>query len=232
MANSTDTVARLNQLAQQTRLTARELDPTGPRLRIGGTLILVGDEVVTRRNNRTLRTDRGLMVKNRDHWTITRIHRDRSVTLTGRSGVAELPAWYVTENLELGYAQTSYATQGRTVDVSLLLIDSPTDSRGVYTPMTRGRETNHAYVVVEDHQTALDVLTQAITREWIDRPAIARGLQLDPHHSRQPTPEGPDDENEVDERVRHLRQLIEERQARTREKERFLGRSLEPSPHL
>jgi hypothetical protein len=66
----------------------------------------------------------------------------------------------VTEHLELGYAQTSHATQGRTVDTSLLLIDTPTDTRGVYTPMTRGREANHAYVVTEENHTARDVLTQ------------------------------------------------------------------------
>ena len=29
----------------------------------------------------------------------------------------------------------------------LLLVDGPTDSRGVYTPMTRGRDANHAFVV-------------------------------------------------------------------------------------
>ncbi|HUF16159.1 MAG TPA: AAA family ATPase [Acidimicrobiia bacterium] len=226
MANNTDTVTRLNQLAQQTRVAANELDPTGPRVRNGETFMLVGDEVVTRRNNRTLRTDQGLMVKNRDHWTIADIHRDRSVTVTGRTGTVRLPVDYVTENLELGYAQTSHATQGRTVDTALLLLDSPTDSRGVYTPMTRGREANHAYVVVEDNQTALDMLTQAIGREWIDQPAVARRLQLDPQRSRQLTPDSPGDENEVDERVRHIRQLIEERRARTREKERALGRSL------
>jgi len=40
--------------------------------------------------------------------------------------------------------------------------------------MTRGRDANHAYVIVEDNQTALDVLTQAIGRDWIDQPAVAR----------------------------------------------------------
>ncbi|MEX0797587.1 MAG: MobF family relaxase, partial [Acidimicrobiia bacterium] len=200
MANNTDTVARLNQRCQQTRIQAGELDRRARRLRIGETWLRVGDEVVTRHNNRRLRTDQGLMVKNRDHWTITEIQRDRTITVTGRTGTMRLPADYVTENLELGYAQTSHATQGRTVDTALLLVDTPTDSRGVYTPMTRGREANHAYVATEDNQTSLDVLTQALAREWIDRPAIARRLQLDPHHSRQPTPDGPDDENEVDER--------------------------------
>lgn len=62
--------------------------------------------------------------------------------------------------------------------------------------MTRGREANHAYVVIEDNQTALDLLTQTLTRDWIDQPAHARRLQLDPHQSRQLTPDGPGDENE------------------------------------
>jgi conjugative relaxase-like TrwC/TraI family protein len=226
MANNTDTVIRLNQLAQETRIRAKELDPTGPCLRIGDVKMQVGDEVVTRRNDRTLRTDRGLMVKNRDHWIITSIHRDRSVTLTGRTGVVQLPAEYVTEHLELGYAQTSHATQGRTVDVGLLLVDSPIDSRGVYTPMTRGREANHAYVVTEDNQTSLDVLTQALAREWIDQPAVARRLDLNSDRERQLEPMLPGDADEIDELMRHARRRIAERQERKRRIERTLGRGL------
>jgi hypothetical protein len=185
MANSTDTVARLNDLAQHTRIEAGELDPAASRLGVSDEWILMGDEVVTRRNDRTVRTDRGLMIKNRDHWTITRMHPNRSVTLTGRTGTIRLPADYVAEYLELGYAQTSHATQGRTVDTALLLVHAPTDNRGIYTPMTRGRHGNHAYVVTEENQTALDVLTQAITRDWIDQPAVVRRAQLE---GRQPDP--------------------------------------------
>ncbi len=185
MANTTDTVAELNRLVQHTRIMLGELDATASRMRAGDGWMLVGDEVVTRRNDRTLRTDRGLMVKNRDHWTIETIHPEGSVTVVGRTGTIQLPAEYVAEHLDLGYAQTSHATQGRTVDVALLLVDTPTDSRGVYTPMTRGRDSNHAYVVVEDNQTALDVLTQVITRDWIDQPAVTRREELDPHRSRQ-----------------------------------------------
>lgn len=72
--------------------------------------MLLGDEVVTRRNDRTVRTDRGLMVKNRDHWSITGIHLDRGVTLSGRTGTVRLSVEYVAEHLQLGYAQTSHAT--------------------------------------------------------------------------------------------------------------------------
>jgi conjugative relaxase-like TrwC/TraI family protein len=248
MANNTETVTRLNQLAQQTRIQTRELDPTGPRRRVGDAWLRVGDEVVTRRNNRRLHTDRGLMVKNRDHWTITNIHRNGSITVAGRTGTIRLPADYVTRDLELGYAQTSHASQGRTVDVALLLVDTPADSRGVYTPMTRGREANHAYVVTEDNQTALDVLTQALARDWIDQPAVVRRLQLDPHHSRQVTPhrsrqlepDGPGDENrehsrqlapdspdETGERTKsRTLELIAERKARRKRVERSRGLGL------
>ncbi len=228
MANSTDTVAQLNRLAQATRIRIGELDLNAPSMRVGDERILVGDEVVTRRNDRTLRTDRGLMVKNRDHWTVTEVHRDRSVTVTGRTGTIRLPVEYVAEHLELGYAQTSHATQGRTVDTALLLIDTPTDSRGVYTPMTRGRDSNHAYVVVEDNQTAHDVLTEAITRDWIDQPAVVRKAQLDPHHTRQREPAVLGEEDEFDKLEKRVHQLIEERRrARAREAERTAGRGLQ-----
>ena len=227
MANNTETVDHLNQLAQQTRIQAGEVDPTTPRRRVGDMSLLIGDEVVTRRNDRRLRTDQGLMVKNRDHWTITNIHRDGGITISGRTGSIRLPADYVARNLELGYAQTSHASQGRTVDVALLLVDSPTDSRGVYTPMTRGREANLAYVVTEDNQTpALDLLTQALARDWIDQPAIARRDQLDPHRARQFEPRDPGKDDELDKLVRHARRLIAEREDRRRGVERTLGRGL------
>ncbi|HUP15630.1 MAG TPA: MobF family relaxase [Acidimicrobiia bacterium] len=228
MANTTDTVTRLNQLAQQSRIMNGELDINSPWLKAGGSLIFVGDEVATRRNDRRLRTDRDLMVKNRDHWTITDIYRDRSVTVTGSIGSIRLPAEYVSSDVELGYAQTSHASQGRTVDISLLLVDSPTDSRGVYTPMTRGREANHAYVITKDNQTALDVLGEAISRDWIDHPALARRHQLDPHRARQPVREGPGAEPEVDERMKQIQQALERGRARRQavERSRSLGRGL------
>ena len=251
MANNTDTVDRLNRLAQRTRIAMGELDADAPSMRVGVEQMLVGDEVVTRRNDRGLRTDRGLMVKNRDHWTIETIHSDNSVTVTGRTGTIRLPAKYVAEDLELGYAQTSHATQGRTVDTALLLLDTPTDSRGVYTPLTRGRDSNHAYVVVEDNQTAVDMLTQAVTRDWIDQPAVARRDQLEPHRHRArlwvgaTEPEaldpadlsrlielhhglglgGSDRDDELAALEQHIRRVIAQRRARTRESERTVDRT-------
>ena len=101
-------------------------------------------------------------------------------------------------------------------------MDTPTDSRGIYTPMTRGREANHAYVVTEDNRTAFDVLTQTIARDWIDQPALARRLQLDPQGPRPIAPKGPSDEKEVDESERRILELVAER----KERNRRVGRSL------
>ena len=226
MANTTETVHRLNTLAQQTRIEAGELDPAQRGLRAGDQRLLVGDEVVTRRNDRRLRTDLGIMVKNRSHWTITAIHRDRSVTVTGSTGQVPLPADYVARHLELGYAQTSHATQGRTVDTSLLLVDGPTDSRGVYTPMTRGRKANHVYVVTEDNETGLDLLGLAVTRDWVDHPAIARRDQLDPHRPRELEPLHPGEEDSRERMLHRARQRIIERQEQRRRVESTFDRGL------
>ncbi len=192
MANTNHTVHRLNQAAQHHRITTGDLDPTGAALHHDTVYqrLLVGDEVVTRHNQRSLRTDRGVMVKNRDHWTIERIDPDGGVTVTGATGTVRLPADYTRQHLELGYAQTSHATQGRTVDRALLLIDGPIDSRSLYTPMTRGRHANHAYIITTQDETAANILTQALTRDWIDQPAITRqtgrldqSLDPPPRHS-------------------------------------------------
>jgi hypothetical protein len=92
--------------------------------------------------------------------------------VSGRTGIARLLAEYVAEHVELAYAETSHANQGRTFDRSFLFLDGPTDTRGVYVPLTRGRHSNEAFVVTRGEETAVDVLTEALTRDWIDRPAV------------------------------------------------------------
>jgi ATP-dependent exoDNAse (exonuclease V) alpha subunit len=184
MANSNETVTRLNRECQQS-LDDGHLEPAGRSAKTGDHILHEGDEVVTRRNDRTLRTNRGLMVKNRDRWTIQEIHADGTITVTGPTGQVTLPVDYVGEYLDLGYAQTGHASQGRTVDTALLLIDSPTDHSGVYTPLTRGRHSNHAYVATEQTQTGADLLTHAITQQWTDQPAVARRAELAKEPGRQ-----------------------------------------------
>ncbi|HVR79666.1 MAG TPA: MobF family relaxase [Acidimicrobiia bacterium] len=182
MANSNQTVNRLNQQCQQLLADTGYLDPSDRSIRSGSQTLYEGDEVVTRLNNRTLQTDQGLMIKNRDHWTIQQIHPDGAITVAGATGQVTFPADYASQHVELGYAQTSHTSQGRTLDTALLLVDTPTDHPGIYTPMTRGRHANHAYIAVDENQNAADVLAYAVTREWADQPAVARraGLEREP----------------------------------------------------
>jgi conjugative relaxase-like TrwC/TraI family protein len=216
MANSNQAIARLNRLAQMTRFVDGEISfQKKGALRLGDQVVCVGDEVVTRCNDRARRTDQGVMVKNRDRWTVQAIHPDRSITLTGPSGTIRLPADYTTKHLTLGYAQTSHASQGRTVDTGLLLVDAPTDLAGIYTPMTRGRDGNHAYVVIEDNETAIDVLAQAASRDWIDQPAVARQAHLDPQAIPQSLTS--DHEAKLAELEELRRRRLAERRARDRE---------------
>ena len=162
-AASNATVVELNRAAQQRLIRDGDIDTTR-FVDTGVYRLHVGDRVVTRRNDRDLVTTRRRHVHNRDEWTITAITRNGAVTVDGVNGRVSLPGAYVGEHVELGYAQTSHAAQGRSVDHALLYVDGPTDTAGVYVPLTRGRETNNAYVVVSDNQTAVDVLEAALAQ--------------------------------------------------------------------
>ncbi len=172
MAPTNTAVVALNQEAQRRLLDAGRLDPKRKTINVGPYRIRVGDVVATRRNERKLVTNRNQMVKNRDHWTVTAVHRDNSLTIEGKTGTVRLPKEYVAENVELAYAETSHATQGRTVDRTYLYLDAPTGAAGIYVPLTRGRQSNEAFVVLNGEQTPADVIGEALSRTWIDRPAI------------------------------------------------------------
>lgn len=190
-APTQDKVNELNRLCQAERLRTGELSDTGRHVTTPTAHIRAGDEIVTRRNNRTLTTDQNVAVRNRDRWTVEVVHRNGDLTATGDSGTIKLPADYVAKHVELGYAQTSHAVQGRTVDHSILVLDGATDARGIYVPMTRGRHVNEAFVTVQPEHTITETLEAALQRDWIDRPAIthlasqSRPGALAPDHLRE-----------------------------------------------
>ncbi len=178
MAPTNAAVVALNREAQRRRLDACQLDDAGRSVEVGPYRIHVGDLVATRHNARQVVTDRGLMVKNRDRWTVEAVHRDGGLSVAGKTGNVRLPAEYVTEQVELAYAETSQANQGRTVDRSLLYLDGPTGSSGIYVPLTRGRESNECFVAIRGEEKPADVVAEALSRSWIDRPAISVKAEL------------------------------------------------------
>ncbi|MVT27185.1 relaxase domain-containing protein [Nesterenkonia alkaliphila] len=157
IAGNAETVAALNQRARADLITTGHVEEQGVTLR-DGTAAGRGDLIVTRRNERRLTTGSMSWVKNGDRWRVDQHGQDGSLTVR-RLGKGDqphgtalmLPARYVAEHVELGYATTAHRAQGSTVDTAHALIDPDSASRELlYVAMTRGRESNHAYVVQPD----------------------------------------------------------------------------------
>jgi DNA primase catalytic core len=148
LAPTRELVADLNQRARTQRLdgtpASREIEL------VDGNLASVGDTIITRSNNRRLRVSPTDWVKNGDRWTVLEVDPMGGLhvrhTQSGRH--VQLPASYVTESVELGYATTTHTAQGVTADTMHGLLSGSESRQQAYTMLTRGREANHAYVVV------------------------------------------------------------------------------------
>lgn len=158
VTDSMEAVAAMNLRARTELIISGAVHPIHGEVTLtGGAHASVGDTVITRRNNRRLRT-RHTWVRNGDRWTITRVHKDGSVTIRPEAhrpgGSIVLPADYVSEHLDLGYAITSYRAQGVTVDTSHVLVDPTMTRETLYVAMTRGRHSNTTYVAVDTPDSA------------------------------------------------------------------------------
>jgi conjugative relaxase-like TrwC/TraI family protein len=176
LAATSESATELNRGAQRLRLDAGDVvQPIHTVALADGSPALIGDEVQTRRNDRSLVTEGGVTVKNRHRWTVEAVTPDGSVTVADDDrGRVTLPPEFVATSLTLGYASTAMAGQGRTVDHSLVLVDGVIDAAGLYVPMTRGRIGNYVWVVVDptSNTDAIDVLADAMQRRWVDEPAL------------------------------------------------------------
>src|SRR5262249_34677313 len=153
------------------------------RARIGGAEHAhLGDVVVTRRNDRELRTSTGEPVRNRDVCDVVSTHFDGSLTVSHRGGhgTLPLPADYVRQHVRLGYAATEHGNEADTVDVRTQLVSTATSHRGLYVGATRGREDNQFYVVPSspDPVAARDVLDTVLAFDRADVPAVTRRRAL------------------------------------------------------
>jgi hypothetical protein len=72
-----------------------------------------------------------------------------SVRPVDGGGEVLLPASYVAENIELGYAMTAFSSQGRTVTTTHAVVGAAMTREALYVAATRGRESNKLYVDVE-----------------------------------------------------------------------------------
>ncbi len=178
LAPTRDLVARLNQSARTARLGGAI--PAAEVELADGNRASVGDIVLTRHNDRRLGTSATDWVKNGDRWTVTGVARDGSLDARHLQTHlrVRLPAQYVAEYVELGYATTVHAAQGSTADVMHGILTGTEDRQLLYTMLTRGRDENHLHVVVDpserdeeqflpgidEHLTTVEILDRIVDR--------------------------------------------------------------------
>lgn len=162
IASTNETVTRLNDLAQAHAIEHGQVSTGAGAVALhNSSRAHLGDTIVTRKNARRLIVNSGQdFVKNGDIWRVTGLHDDGRITAqhTGHGGKVTLPAGYVQESVELGYAATIHRAQGSTVDTAHALVDASTDRAGAYVALTRGREHNALYVALADGEKRDDVL--------------------------------------------------------------------------
>ncbi len=171
IATDQATVNDLNTRARTDAIRNGTASPQGIALR-EGTTAGVGDTIITRRNNRSLQLGDGDHVRNGSTWTITATHPDGAITATlqhaddwhGQPDVdpqadalprVRLPAEYVAEHVDLGYAITAQRVQSRTLDTAHVITGPGMSREHLYVALTRGRHANHAYTPT-DIDTGVD----------------------------------------------------------------------------
>jgi conjugative relaxase-like TrwC/TraI family protein len=171
-------------------------DLTGTALMVAGREFMVGDDVVARRNDRSLRGERDGFVRNGSTGRITALHaEDQEVTVEfDREGRVRIPRRYLlAARLDHGYARTTYGVQGATHTVGRY---HPTGASGFeegYVAITRARHATRVYVVdgtitsaseldhapPEAHHHGLATITGALARRTSDSTVadLAPGLE-------------------------------------------------------
>ncbi|TCL80526.1 conjugative relaxase-like TrwC/TraI family protein [Curtobacterium sp. PhB142] len=156
-------IAELNARAQAYRFTTGEVSGRRGANLMDGFQAHAGDRIVTRKNDYKQRTLRGReFVKNGDRWTVKHVNQDGSLDVVhaGHGGKLRLPADYVKDHTQLGYARTTHGEQGNTGDTMWQIVDASTTRNAAYVGGTRGRHSNTFAVITEPGQDMRDVLTK------------------------------------------------------------------------
>lgn len=146
-----DEVTVLNARARADLVASGQVQAAGFLLGDGNG-VGIGDTILTRNNDRRLRLNQGKdWVKNGDLYTVTAVGPDGlQVKSHVHGGTVTLPRSYVDEHVQLGYAKTSHGVQGDTVGTSGSVFDPDrTTLAEAYVDLTRGKETNRIYLVLE-----------------------------------------------------------------------------------
>jgi conjugative relaxase-like TrwC/TraI family protein len=123
----------------------------GPTVQLRDNVASVGDHIVTRRNDRRLRTSNRGWVVNGDVWTVIQTYPDGAADARRHAdgSTITLPADYLAAHTHLAYATTAHRAQGMTVDVCHAAITPDTSHEQLYVAATRGARSNHLWVITD-----------------------------------------------------------------------------------
>ncbi len=186
MAESHTVRRQLNQRAQALLIADGTL--TGAGIAIGGERLHVGDQVITRTQDRTLRFNDGHFLRNAATGTITGINtndtgRPEITVAFDRHGTLTIPHDFLVQQIRTGvegglapaYAITTHAAQGATYAAGRMIATDTSTREGIYVGLTRGTSDARIYLVSRDDldptQTRSDVGLPILTdtRETLDK---------------------------------------------------------------
>jgi conjugative relaxase-like TrwC/TraI family protein len=122
--------------------------------------VRVGDLIISRRNDARILVDaapgagrKADQVRNGNRWRVAGIdvkaNRVAAERLTDNARVV-FDSDYLREHVHLGYAVTVHTAQGVTADTAHAVISESASRALAYVAMSRGRDTNHAYIYTRE----------------------------------------------------------------------------------
>ena len=164
LAPTRELVSELNARARSARLNGSQ--PKAEVALRDGNQASCGDTIITRRNERRLGVSGTDWVKNGDRWIVSGI-RDGALSVRHSvSGLSvTLPADYVTQHVDLGYASTVHTAQGITVDAMHGIVTGEETRQLLYTMLTRGRSENHVHIVLGAEENAHDLTLPGVVEQ-------------------------------------------------------------------
>ncbi|MGO4145733.1 MobF family relaxase [Paenarthrobacter sp. YAF11_1] len=190
IAPDNETVQMLNERAQADRVSLGDVDAERTLLLRDGLRAGRGDIVIARRNDRSIRDDRGEFLRNGTLLEVTEVDRRHGALRAIRKDTAAtilVPSSYVEASMELGYATTAHRSQGLTVDTGHTVVTPGRLTRELlYVSMTRGRHSNTAYVSENDpdEDEILDPGARTSWRVILGEVLAAEGAERTAHEVR------------------------------------------------
>jgi conjugative relaxase-like TrwC/TraI family protein len=182
LCDTTEMADALNQRIHHATVAADAPTVTGAR----GHRIAVGELILTRRNDTSIplrNTDNPAAerspVRNGQRWQVIEINTETNRLAARRlndNAIGVFADGYVREHITRGHAVTVHSAQGVTADTAHAVLSETATRALTYVAMTRGRESNRAYLyehaiqhVYQDHPIAVRYIAYRASRQFAAR---------------------------------------------------------------